>query len=480
MQALQARIESFSKTKRIKRYLKKTSSATASVKWPHPPDFKANANTLAEAGFYFDPSWDDRDSVACFICGKELSDWDADDDPFEIHYTKCQNSCVWAVVRCGLAEDLDDEGNFTFANKTRLPSSKAMERARLGTFGEDWWPHDGEADHGATSVKMARAGFVYTPQVAGDDTVTCLYCNLSLGGWEKDDDPIQEHRSRVSKSGTACPFVLSVKPTRLTSAQPSAPAKKPSAIAARTARTVSRTRLRKEESSGEAEHQSEDELAAVPIPDPPPPRAKRGKPRSTASTAPSETRRRGRITRGKSVKPSASMSRPSPPLSHAVSEQADGANPPMDIDSQPPDDPSLHYIDQQPLLLQSQDPVSKVIATDNQPHGDGPIWENDTSAVPLSNGPSRENDLGSPDMADCPLNSTTKSPHVPPMTITPTGQPAILYSHILTPEERELSLEQWIQKEISLSHERLMNDGQRQIQLFKEKAAEIRKCIDGL
>ncbi|KAG6372783.1 hypothetical protein JVT61DRAFT_7182 [Boletus reticuloceps] len=26
--------------------------------------------TLAEAGLYFSPSWDDRDSVACFLCGK--------------------------------------------------------------------------------------------------------------------------------------------------------------------------------------------------------------------------------------------------------------------------------------------------------------------------------------------------------------------------------------------------------------------------
>jgi len=41
---------------------------------------------------------------------------------------------------------------------------------------------------------MAQAGFVYTPQVAGDDTVTCLYCNLSLGGWETEDDPVYGSR----------------------------------------------------------------------------------------------------------------------------------------------------------------------------------------------------------------------------------------------------------------------------------------------
>lgn len=170
MQSLQARIDSFQKTKRVKRYPNKSSSSSASVKWPHPPDFKANANTLAEAGFFFSPSWDDRDSVACFLCGKELSDWDADDDPFEIHYTKCQNSCAWAVVRCRLTEDLDNKGrygestvhvskiltidrSFVFSNRKRLPSSKAMEKARLKTF-QDWWLHDGEPGHGATSVKV--------------------------------------------------------------------------------------------------------------------------------------------------------------------------------------------------------------------------------------------------------------------------------------------------------------------------------------
>ncbi|KAL4062150.1 hypothetical protein J3A83DRAFT_2402763 [Scleroderma citrinum] len=191
MHSLQSRVDSFKKTKRVKRYpSKKTSTQAASVKWPHPASYKANANTLAEAGFFFSPSWDDRDCVACFLCGKELSDWDAEDDPFAIHYEKCAEVCGWAVVRCGLVEDMDDEGNFTFVNKARIPTTKVIEEARLRTFGEDWWPHDEDANHGANSRKMAQAGFVYTPQDAGDDTVTCLYCNLALGGWDKDDDPV--------------------------------------------------------------------------------------------------------------------------------------------------------------------------------------------------------------------------------------------------------------------------------------------------
>ena len=45
----------------------------------------------------------------------------------------------------------------------RLPSSRAMEKARLDTFGEDWWPHDGEPGHGATSVKVDRRDDIILP-----------------------------------------------------------------------------------------------------------------------------------------------------------------------------------------------------------------------------------------------------------------------------------------------------------------------------
>lgn len=40
------------------------------------------------------------------------------------------------------------------------------------------------------SIQMANAGFVYTPQTLGDDTVTCYYCELCLSGWDEDDDPM--------------------------------------------------------------------------------------------------------------------------------------------------------------------------------------------------------------------------------------------------------------------------------------------------
>jgi Inhibitor of Apoptosis domain len=39
-------------------------------------------------------------------------------------------------------------------------------------------------------MQMALAGFVHTPQSPADDTATCLYCNISLSGWEEDDEPL--------------------------------------------------------------------------------------------------------------------------------------------------------------------------------------------------------------------------------------------------------------------------------------------------
>ncbi|TFK39746.1 inhibitor of apoptosis repeat-containing protein [Crucibulum laeve] len=191
MESLQARIDSFSKSRRVKNPSKPSSSVT--VKWPHPPTFRASPEALAEAGFYFNPSFEDRDNVTCFACEKQLGNWEKDDDPFNIHWEKRGLTCCWASVRCGLREDMDRTGRFTFPDKTRLPTSKVMEKARLDTFSTgDGWIHDQVKNHGASSKKLARAGFTYTPQYPGDDLATCLYCNVSLSGWDAEDDPMYD------------------------------------------------------------------------------------------------------------------------------------------------------------------------------------------------------------------------------------------------------------------------------------------------
>ncbi|KAH8830203.1 hypothetical protein DL96DRAFT_1591991 [Flagelloscypha sp. PMI_526] len=169
-------------------------------KWPHPTNkgFKATPETLAEAGFYFCPAPGDRDNVACYICDKQVGEWEKDDDPFELHWRKCgvNGGCAWAVVRC-CEEEMSYTNKSQFKDPLRYPTSPALEEARLATFQEGHgWPHDASTHHGATSAKLAAAGFIFAPSEPGDDLAACLYCQVALNGWDEDDDPIAEHKKR--------------------------------------------------------------------------------------------------------------------------------------------------------------------------------------------------------------------------------------------------------------------------------------------
>lgn len=164
MEAYQTRLDTFQKGKRVK----KGSSKTL-VKWPHPDSYLANPRSLAEAGFYYTPSASDRDAVTCFMCKEKLSGWEEEQDPF-VEHVRIASSCCWAITRCGLMNDMDEDGkyvvrfarssclttssySFVFADISRLPSSKAMEKARADTFGVNW-PHDATKGHSVSSKKV--------------------------------------------------------------------------------------------------------------------------------------------------------------------------------------------------------------------------------------------------------------------------------------------------------------------------------------
>ncbi|KAF8582584.1 inhibitor of apoptosis repeat-containing protein [Ramaria rubella] len=185
MQSYNARYSSFAPPQRSKSSFK----ASSSLKWPHPTSFLATPTSLATAGFYFNPSSATPDAVSCFLCEKGLADWDPEDDPAEIHAQKCPK-CPWAILKC--ITDLSDNGSVNFSSPSRLPSSRTMEKARLATFGSEgkkWWPHDAK-NKGPTSKVMAKAGFIFTPAGSKDDTCSCIYCGIELGGWQSDDDPL--------------------------------------------------------------------------------------------------------------------------------------------------------------------------------------------------------------------------------------------------------------------------------------------------
>ena len=140
--------------------------------WPHGKKHLATPAKLAEAGFYFIHD-EDADVVKCFSCGKVLSQWDPDDDPFSIHFQK-NPKCEWALARCSIVLDKDARGQcadsyepcaptgpnmhnrYIFTDKARLPSARALVKARQDTFRitPKIWPPDATKGHGANSKKV--------------------------------------------------------------------------------------------------------------------------------------------------------------------------------------------------------------------------------------------------------------------------------------------------------------------------------------
>lgn len=77
------------------------------------------------------------------------------------------------------------------------------------------------------------------------------------------------------------------------------------------------------------------------------------------------------------------------------------------------------------------------------------------------------------------------SPSHPPSPPPPcqSAQPAILPAlrlEMLTPEDRCLTVEQWIRREIEISYDQLKQDGRKQISLFEGRAREVRQIIEAL
>ncbi|KAI8986903.1 hypothetical protein BD414DRAFT_415750 [Trametes punicea] len=295
MEYFQARLDSFLplKSKRLKASSSKQASTS---RWPHPPTWKATPSSLAEAGFYYTPGPQDPDNVTCFMCKKDLCNWEPEDDPFEIHYAKCGDKCAWATLRC---QKPREDGSYDLSDPTRHPTSKAMEKARLDTFAVTEWPHDAVKGHGANSRALARAGFVWSASEPGDDTAICLYCNLSLSGWDMDDDPYQEHLKRDKRNQTSCAFLQAYAETSLSKSTSNRPS---SRVASKGSRSASQTI---KDTAAEASDDSEDELAAAPSSETAASRlsnARKSKARSSrASTAPAKTPASRRSARGTST-----------------------------------------------------------------------------------------------------------------------------------------------------------------------------------
>ncbi|KAG8985251.1 hypothetical protein FRB90_004852 [Tulasnella sp. 427] len=166
--------------------------------WPHPATFKANPSTLAQAGFFFPDRNDPNasgivDEVECFMCGHTLGGWEEQDDPHYEHAKRVkQTKCTWALAVCSIQSERIGKDTWRFMSSDRLPTARALDKARRGTFGT-YWPHDqAGSKHGITSKKVAEAGFVFTPTAVNPDMATCPYCLTAFADWEMDDVPLSQ------------------------------------------------------------------------------------------------------------------------------------------------------------------------------------------------------------------------------------------------------------------------------------------------
>ncbi|PIA19306.1 BIR-domain-containing protein, partial [Coemansia reversa NRRL 1564] len=175
-------------------------------RWPYIKysSYLAQPDTLASAGFVFNPVKDAPDNVQCFHCGFELTGWEATDDPFAEHY-KHKPSCTFAQIHCQtrvarLGNSIEWTGWPYESNPGLMPEERkeahrdvlAMRNdveLRLATFTAGEWPHAGREGWNVTPERLAEAGFYFTPEWVGDDTATCAFCGYALAEWEPDDDP---------------------------------------------------------------------------------------------------------------------------------------------------------------------------------------------------------------------------------------------------------------------------------------------------
>ena len=74
------------------------------------------------------------------------------------------------------------------------PTGPRMSDARKATFSVGW-PHENKRGWTCKIQKMVDAGWYYSPTPECDDFVSCVYCKLSLDGWEPKDNPLCVPRS---------------------------------------------------------------------------------------------------------------------------------------------------------------------------------------------------------------------------------------------------------------------------------------------
>ncbi|KAI2744025.1 hypothetical protein DTO013E5_3291 [Penicillium roqueforti] len=209
MDTFAARLASFDLVLKPEKRRSSGTKTPKAITWPHQRPSPAE---LAHAGFYYKPYETNPDNTTCFQCHRALDGWEEDDNPITEHL-KHAPDCGWAIM-------MDLQQSSSNPASIEDPTGDRITQARLATFGTVW-PHDGKKGWVCQSEKMVEGGWYFCPTDESNDLASCVYCKLSLDGWEPKDDPFDEHYRRSSD----CSFFVFAQPPGKKSK--SARAKKP-------------------------------------------------------------------------------------------------------------------------------------------------------------------------------------------------------------------------------------------------------------
>lgn len=146
------------------------------------PDTTLDTHLLAKWGFFYQPTLQHRDQIQCFCCNKKLHSLKGLKEELILD----KMSCNWSkLAKFTLDKDQD-------TNVLNNSHNEEAIQIRLSTFKD--FPKSKP-----TALSLAQAGFIFTPLRSDDDSTTCIYCQCILDGWEKNDDPFEEHRLRNRK-----------------------------------------------------------------------------------------------------------------------------------------------------------------------------------------------------------------------------------------------------------------------------------------
>lgn len=338
-----------------------------------------------------------------------------------------------------------------------------MEKARLETFtpgGKSCWPHDGRNKGPSSklvspeircirhfprlySFKMAKAGFIYTPISSSkkDDTCSCIYCGIELGGWQTDDDPMsfvlyssafiyylyplrEEHHRRQEKNGP-CPFF------NVREASPSSQPNKKAKVAGT-----------KSKAKPKAKSKSRSKL--------PPPETALEDSSVSATDAPNPV-----------LIPVLSLEEEEYEESRKREEQIESRKQEQQTEQQ-----------EQGQQIEPQEQEGRLESPELEKPS--PPEDPQEQKRPHKNEKSREQ--GEPQGQEKsregmkPLDQGGEKREQTPIPLV----------HILTDAERSMTVEQWIRAEMERQYEILKSHGRSQIEAFKSQALEVAKRIEQL